>query len=386
MENRGLFKDGNILNMKKYYKESDVAGSINSSSELSRVNNTITVNGATLKPFVQPILSANGTLGGDVFAVADDDTAKFNPGAQQSPAWCAFDESETTGMQLHWCIIWYNPKPLLMSKFTYLTDGYYREDHHEKIVLYGSNTGEFAGEEEEITRNEAVVTLEKETITVDIPDNTKAYKYHKLFWEETTGWTLSGSVAPWLYSHNVPHVFDIKFILAYEVEANGDDYAKSLDIKQHVVTDVNGNLFIIPAQEFDVTTLENGVYYLYSNTETKKVEALLVETENKKDNLVKIGGLKLASNHLIVDCYNEEFNAIKKEHTYNFEKLKCIYDKEKDKTYMLKVPDFVRYKIDEDGGGTVEETHGADYDFFVVRPSFNVNDGGLICFKNGEGI
>ena len=367
--------------MKKYYKESDVTGSINSSSELSRVNNIITVNGAILKPFVQPILSANGTLGGDVFAVADDDTAKFNPGAQQSPAWCAFDESETTGMQLHWCIIWYNPKPLLMSKFTYLTDGYYREDHHEKIVLYGSNTGEFAGEEE-ITRNEAVVTLEKETITVDIPDNTKAYKYHKLFWEETTGWTLSGSVAPWLYNHNVPHVFDIKFILAYEVEANGDDYAKSLNIKQHTVTDLSGKFVIIPAQEFDVTTLENGIYYLYSNTETKKVEALTVETELHKDNLVKIGSLKLVSNHLIVDCYNDEFNAIKKEHQYHFGNYKCGFNG--GKTYLPVVPEFMYYKNTNSG---VKEADKSNYDFFVVRPSFNVQDGGVMCFskedKNG---
>ncbi len=403
--------------MKKYYKESDVAGSINSSSELSRVNNTISVNGLMLPTFIQPLLTEAGTLGGDSFAVSQD-SISYPTGAQNAPAWRAFDGNENTWMQWHFYIIMYNPKPLLIKEFTYITEGRYL-DMKEKIVLYGSDTGEFNGEEELIGRNIASVTEAKQTIVAKFPENKSVYKYHKIFWEETTGWANCGTVYPYLWDCNVPHIAEVRLSETYEVDSNQrDNYAKSIKVKEHVVTSFDGDFYVIPEQEFNIYNLENGRQYLFSNVKTKKIEALKgtfiaspnqplynsetgniiwLDTSNQsklklyyiseegkteKTDLVKLGYVDLVVDRFITNLVNDEFNSVKKGHQYYLGNYKCGFNG--GKTYMPVFPEFAYYKNTSSG---VKKADKSNYDFFVVRPSFNVQDGGVMCFskedKNG---
>jgi hypothetical protein len=91
---------------------------------LSTAIESIPSGGATV-PWTQPVLTANGTIGGNSFAVAMDSQY------QSRAAWYAFDgvttydgnkQAHTANGQPHW-IEFYNPQPLIVTKMTVYNGG-----------------------------------------------------------------------------------------------------------------------------------------------------------------------------------------------------------------------------------------------------------------------
>ena len=118
--------------------------------------------------FVQPVLTSNGTLGGDKFAVAD----KYG----STTAYKAFDGSITSAWSSAATntadyLIFYNPKPLLITNiecfnYTWITG---------KWELYGSNDNFLY----EILAS-GTNTQVSGSFNIDLSSNTKAYKYYRM--------------------------------------------------------------------------------------------------------------------------------------------------------------------------------------------------------------
>ena len=413
--------------MKKYYKEKELAFSINSSEEISTENKTITANGLIAPTFEQPTMSSNGVLGGDSFAVKESSSYGGQVG------YLAFDGKASTGVVSNeaentYNLIIYNPTPLLITGISYDTDGYYTSeryfnaDRDEHIILYGSNTGEFTGEEEAVTEYTTKTKTEKWVVETEIPGNIKAYKYHKLQWLQSSRYAIRNYDGYyWHYHYGTYGVMEIR-LSAYEFDpTKRDDYAKSINIKEHVVTSIEGDFYIIPEQDFYIYNLENGRQQIFSNVKTKQVEALegtyvvsqnqplfnsetgnivWLDTSNKsklklwhitkngkeeKTDLVRIGYVDLVVDRFITTIHNVEFNAQKdmREHIITTEtinkKYKCFRDG--NKVMLFSFPQYLKYKFTEGG---VEDTKGADYDFFTVRPNFNIPVGNVCAFSENS--
>lgn len=125
------------------------------------------------KAFVQPVLAANGTLGGSSFAVAGSSL-------WDGDYWWAFDNDAATrwhssGGMPQWMTI-YNPEPLKLRKLTITTSS---NSGHKGITagsVLGSNDNvsweTIAGFSNSVTDGGA---------TFDIPVNSgKFFKYHQL--------------------------------------------------------------------------------------------------------------------------------------------------------------------------------------------------------------
>lgn len=126
--------------------------------------------------WTQPVLSANGTLGGDAFAVASDSYISSNY------AWHAFAgsywQSSTSG-SVHWFTM-YNPEPIKLQELRWynnagsnyhITSGYLQASNDNSSW---TNIGTVVSD----TTSQAL-----RTVTVDTPDY---YKYYRLY---ITGWT-----------------------------------------------------------------------------------------------------------------------------------------------------------------------------------------------------
>ena len=118
-------------------------------------------------PFVQPVLTENGTIGGDSFAVDDD----FK--SSEHPVWHAFDGDNSSywrDANIPGYIDIYNPNPLVIKNirwgffYSYPTAG----------NVQGSNDGDEWELIKEWTNNK------ESDFDIDLSDNTKALKYYRI--------------------------------------------------------------------------------------------------------------------------------------------------------------------------------------------------------------
>lgn len=130
--------------------------------------------------FEQPILSSNGVLGGDKFAVYCNTSVTSYQ--NNYPAWHAFDGNSTTncamGVYNYDYIIIYNPIPIKLTSFSWSQariDGEYC-----KLEVSNDNANWTT------IKNETNITTSG-TITWDFSNNTNAYKYFKFSGKSTTG-------------------------------------------------------------------------------------------------------------------------------------------------------------------------------------------------------
>ena len=122
-------------------------------------------------PWTQPVLTSNGTLGGDSFAVQ----MLNNP---VNPAWQAFNDSAdgariTSGANTDSSYTRYNPNPLKISKIVIDATGHNNNEYIKSGNLYGSNNGtnwtlikSFSG----LSYSASTITVNSDTF----------YKYHKI--------------------------------------------------------------------------------------------------------------------------------------------------------------------------------------------------------------
>lgn len=158
---------------------------------------TYTTYGAVETAFTRPNLSANGSLGGDSFAVNNTGTL------EGGTAWQAFD-SNTTGtfcsqyMSSTPAIIWYNPNGLKISTL-YVTN-YYNSDQYSVtgFTLYGSNDGSTWVSLGNYTNSVTGVNAQWSKVI----NSLSFYKYHKL--------QITSSV-----NNNLGIISDINFASTY---------------------------------------------------------------------------------------------------------------------------------------------------------------------------
>ena len=122
-------------------------------------------------PFNQPVLTSDGTLGGDSFAVQ----MLNNP---TNPAWQAFNDSAdgariSSGASTDSSYTMYNPNPLKISKIVIDATGHNNNEYIQSGNLYGSNNGtnwtlikSFSG----LSYSASTITVNSDTF----------YKYHKI--------------------------------------------------------------------------------------------------------------------------------------------------------------------------------------------------------------
>jgi len=126
-------------------------------------------------PWKQPILTANGTMGGNSFAVSA--STEFN---SNYSAYKAFDNSNTTewatlGTHNPSWITFYNPRPLKVSLLTLRNRTTYEAFLEGNV--YGSNDN---SNWDLLTSFINSVTDKDSTWTIDLSNNTSFYKYYKI--------------------------------------------------------------------------------------------------------------------------------------------------------------------------------------------------------------
>ena len=127
----------------------------------------------TYAEWTQPVLTANGTLGGDSFAVFCD-----SPNNTSYPAYYAFDSSTSTFAVTHEAdYIIYNKNPINITKIDMTVRG--SSYQYKGGTLYGSN--------DNINWKEIIALSALTNGSWDISSNTGYYKYYK----------FSGSAGDW---------------------------------------------------------------------------------------------------------------------------------------------------------------------------------------------
>lgn len=109
-----------------YTAVSNKGGTLPATQNLTNLPTAIdSIPTSQVTPWTQPVLTANGTIGGNSFAVAMDSQY------QSRAAWYAFDgvttyngntQAHTANGQPHW-IEFYNPRPLIVTKMTVYNGG-----------------------------------------------------------------------------------------------------------------------------------------------------------------------------------------------------------------------------------------------------------------------
>lgn len=152
----------------------DVGGSIITTG--SDINEPVTLTPCTIQTFTRPDLTANGTVGGNAFAVLD-------PNSTSSNAWRAMDSNTTTSYYWNGStpysgskeFIFYNPNPLNVTGLTfyYTSTSYYASG----LRVQGSNDN--INWEDITTTYSGSSTTYTATLT-----NDKYYKYYKLIFSK----------------------------------------------------------------------------------------------------------------------------------------------------------------------------------------------------------
>jgi len=146
----------------------DASGTIATTG--NAITQNITLSAATVKTFTRPNLTANGTMGGDSFAISAECSTIMNPaykavdGSTSSELWLSPNSGELPK------IILYNPKPLKITtlNLTYPSTTWTANS----ITVQGSNDN---SSWQEISTHSTSST--NQTIN---PNSTKFFKYHRL--------------------------------------------------------------------------------------------------------------------------------------------------------------------------------------------------------------
>ena len=166
--------------------------------------------------FVRPSLTANGTVGGDNFSVAAS-----SEGMNGSDlAYKAFDGNTSgTGLDFWhskaqkspWWITWYNPKLVCLKSLVIYNCQYPGIKDYE---IQGSNNNSSWETIKVIT---GATTTQKTNYTIDLSDNTKKFKYHRLYI------TATAYAADGYYWATVAEIGMTGTVYGVE-EATSDDY------------------------------------------------------------------------------------------------------------------------------------------------------------------
>ena len=141
---------------------------------------------STRYAFEQPVLSANGTLGGDSFAVAASSQHANIPGG----AWNAFNGTNTgvndcwhsSGVNNEW-FTFYNPLPINVTKLTITNRNATASGDWHMVgsgTVYGSNDNSNWEELVEFTNPNTTTDCGNASWDIDLSSNNKSYKYYKL--------------------------------------------------------------------------------------------------------------------------------------------------------------------------------------------------------------
>ena len=145
-------------------------------------------------PWTQPVLSANGTLGGDSFAVQA--SAEYS---SSYAAWKAFDGIKTgtnvwrpngtgsTGIPV--TLIMYNPDPIKISNLTFTNYANYANNAPDAGTIYGSNDNSSYTSITSFTND---VQAKSAEWNVSMSSNTNFYKYYKIEFTQWQGASTGG--------------------------------------------------------------------------------------------------------------------------------------------------------------------------------------------------
>lgn len=171
-------------------------------------------------PFVQPVLTANGTMGGDTFACNQSSYHTEKDGTKRE-AWQAFDNNTGTRWQVNgislstfYDIEWYCPIPIITSSLSMQTSTNYPVKDY---VLYGSNNYRDWIELASGTNAGSSVDW---TITI-VADKQKEYSYFRLSCKPTNTTSMM--------------VNSIGINAVYITEGTSSDYDFYKDINEYKV-------------------------------------------------------------------------------------------------------------------------------------------------------
>ena len=143
------------------------------------------------KTWHQPILTSNGTMGGDSFAVSSN---VVQYGSSDCVVYMAFDDKTNTQFHstsgvLTGYIDWYNPKPLKITNIQITNQNSYDSRASTAGNIYGSNNGTDWTLLTSYTYNTSL----GQKWNIDLSSNTQAFLYYRL--ESTAGgsggyWTI----------------------------------------------------------------------------------------------------------------------------------------------------------------------------------------------------
>ncbi len=174
---------------------------------------------STRYAFEQPVLSANGTLGGDSFAVAASSQHANIPGG----AWNAFNGTNTgvndcwhsSGVNNEW-LTFYNPLPINVTKLTITNRNTTTSGDWHLVgsgTVYGSNDNSNWEELVEFTNPNTTTDCGNASWEIDLSSNNKSYKYYKLQVNpvEGDGYVIIGKLeitaGSFLLKHSKGHIF-----------------------------------------------------------------------------------------------------------------------------------------------------------------------------------
>lgn len=197
-------------NYYKYYKYTSISGGVSSNS-FSEVYITatehVTIHAGLVPqphsvntpkylkkvvvetPWEQPILSANGTMGGNSFAV---EASSQSSSTEQ--AYYAFDglknsrySASANSATFYW-IAWYNPEPIRISSLSIYNANYSGATGPTGGTVQGSNDGSTWVDIKTFTNSTTAIN---QTWTISVNSNT-SYKYHRIYVPSSN---FTGSVA-----------------------------------------------------------------------------------------------------------------------------------------------------------------------------------------------
>lgn len=147
--------------------------------------------------FVQPILTANGTLGGSDFAVASSYYRDY-PQYHSGEAYYLFDDAQYTNLSFNGgtfpcSVTIYNPNPLNITQLVLRswTQGT-RNDQWKNGYVYGSNDNSTWTELTSYTNNNGSLGY---LFTIDLSSNTNYYTYYKITVTSSNNQTMCENIA-----------------------------------------------------------------------------------------------------------------------------------------------------------------------------------------------
>lgn len=213
------------------------------------------------KNFIQPILTANGTLGGDYFAVATS-----NAPSSAYDIWKAFDGDNSTywitdSSGLNSTITIYNPIALNITQLTYmLSPGHLHYNAPEEGIISGSNDGTTWTQvgTYSIPYNTNVVK------TIDLSSNTEYYKYYK--WQITN--SASGGTEQQTHWYHYISMFYIDIVATYQEEIVSADsiILKGSEVPVKMTNGYNTSYTLTQDNSLDMSSsYSDGTYNIFAS-------------------------------------------------------------------------------------------------------------------------